>query len=233
VPPKEKFRILLVRHGRTTANEDKTVTLTVADHAIELTELGRAQARETGGFLRGYLADLHDRSGGDAMGPVRLWQSPYRRTRDTAAIIHATVNQERALIADLREHDLLAEQQFGLFDGIEDADLPVRFPAEHAAYKKAEAFEGRYWARMPLGESRFDVALRVQVAFGTFHRDAERHGIRTIVVVAHGVTVRAFVKGWLHLPYEWFEKEKNPANCSVRLIEDEQDRGYVFTPQSR
>ena len=49
---------------------------------------------------------------------------------------------------------------------------------------------------MPLGESRFDVAIRVHEAFGTFHRDAERNGVRNIIIICHGVTLRAFVMMW-------------------------------------
>jgi 2,3-bisphosphoglycerate-dependent phosphoglycerate mutase len=83
---------------------------------------------------------------------------------------------------------------------------------------------------MPLGESRFDVAVRIHQAFGTFHRDAERHGVRNIVVVCHGVTLRAFVMQWLHKPYEWFDQQKNPGNCDVYHIAGEgvPDRGYVY-----
>jgi len=40
-------------------------------------------------------------------------------------------------------------------------------------------------------------------------------GVRDIVVVCHGVTMRAFVMQWLHLPYEWFESQPNPGNCDI------------------
>jgi broad specificity phosphatase PhoE len=92
------------------------------------------------------------------------------------------------------------------------------YPVEHSHFTKLIKFHGRFWARPPLGESRFDVAKRVhQVsipahnvdqfwsfyidflqAFGTFHRDAERHGIRDLIIVTHGVTLRAFLMMWLH-----------------------------------
>ena len=81
---------------------------------------------------------------------------------------------------------------------------------------------------MPQGESRFDVAQRIHQAFGTFQRDAVQHGIRDIVVICHGVTLRAFVMMWCHLSPEWFEAEPNPANCAVRLIDHGTDRGYLF-----
>jgi len=32
---------------------------------------------------------------------------------------------------------------------------------------------------------------------------------------------------WLHLPFEWIEKERNPKNCSIRLIMDGEDKGYI------
>jgi 2,3-bisphosphoglycerate-dependent phosphoglycerate mutase len=105
--------------------------------------------------------------------------------------------------------------------------LPQRFPDEHAHYQKCQEHEGRFWARMPLGESRFDVAVRVHQAFGTFHRDATRHGIRRLVIVCHGVTLRAIVMQWLHLPYEWFDAEQSPANCAIRHVREGEDLGYL------
>jgi broad specificity phosphatase PhoE len=155
----------------------------------------------------------------------RLWLSPYRRTRETADEIQGKLGYR---VLDRREHILLCEQQFGLFDGIPDDQLPILFPNEHNHYDKCQKFGGRFWARMPLGESRFDVATRVHQAFGTFHRDAEKHGIRNLIIVAHGVTIRAFVMMWCHKTPEWFEDEPNPNNCSVREIVDNEDRGYIF-----
>lgn len=222
------MNIYLVRHGQSTANVDKTVHETVADHAIPLSEKGLNQASLAGSFLRGYLSPTVG-SGGY---PLRMWVSPYQRTRETAAKISQKLcdGSGNGLKFDVREHINLVEQQFGLFDGVPDEELPIRFPSEHEHYTKCEQFEGRFWARMPLGESRFDVALRVHQAFGTFHRDAERHGINNIIVVCHGVVVRAFIMQWLHLPVEWFEREPNPKNCSIRLISDGEDKGYIFTP---
>ena len=131
-------------------------------------------------------------------------------------------------ITDRKEHILLCEQQFGLFDGINDDELPERFPREFAYYDMQCQFGGKFWARMPQGESRFDVSKRIHQAFGTFHRDAEHHGVHDIVVICHGVTLRAFVMMWCHLSPEWFEAEPNPANCAVRVIDHGVDKGYLF-----
>ena len=84
---------------------------------------------------------------------------------------------------------------------------------------------------MPLGESRFDVAVRIHQAFSTFHRDSDRSGIRNIIVICHGVALRAFAMQWLHLPFEWFEVQPNPKNCAIYHIQkkDHQFSGsYIF-----
>ncbi len=184
------------------------------------------------------------------MSRARLWLSPYTRTRQTADAIEAACRSDvpfcigdelgegarnrtahpanSSLFLDRREHLLLAEQQFGLFDGMSDWEREAKYPAEHAYYEKCKKFEGKLWPKMPLGESRMDVAQRVHQSFGTFKRDAEKHGIKNIVVVAHGTVNRAFLMMWLHLPYEWMHAEPNPKNCSIRLLENGEDKGYVF-----
>ncbi len=238
------MRILLVRHGQSRSNVDGSENLRVADHAIALSPDGEAQARRCGEFLGDWLdANAIAPGSPPRLAAVRLWHSPYLRTRQTASIIEAhcrlrrdvLVTGDRGLRAagdscflDRKEHVLLAEQQFGIFDGLSDAEREARYPDFHAYYEKCKRFEGKLWPKMPLGESRFEVCQRVHQSFGTFQRDASRHGIETIVVVGHGTTNRAFVMMWLHLPYEWMHEEPNPGNCSVRLIEDGEDRGYVF-----
>ena len=173
-------------------------------------------------MLRGHF---EERYGTHVTKKVRLWTSPYVRTRQTG---NGIVNELGDWILDRREHILLCEQQFGLFNGVPDDQLADRFPEEYGLYSKQVRFAGKFWARLPMGESRFDVATRVHQAFGTFHRDARRHGIEDIIVVSHGVTMRAFVMMWCHYSPEWFEDEPNPRNCAIRLIQDGEDKGYLF-----
>lgn len=220
---KTNLNILLVRHGLSAGNKDKKVHHELPDHAIPLAEEGFVQARRAGLSIKSYL---HDNNLADTH--VRLWQSPYLRTRQTAQEIVNTQwrTHKKSIITDVREDVALCEQQFGLFDGLTNKELKVKYPDEHAHYEKCERFDGRFWARMPLGESRFDVTLRVHQMFGTWVRDAERHGVNTIVVVSHGVTIRAIMMRWLHRSFEWFESEPNPGNCSVRVISSGEDRGY-------
>jgi len=233
------MRIFLVRHGQSESNVDHSVNARVADHAIHLTKEGREQAAEAGRQLAEHFAGIRDlqwNSNSGSLAHIRMWNSPYTRTRETADIFEAACLRNNSTkkenwpswIRDRREHLLLAEQQFGIFDGLSDTEREEQYPEFQAYYEKCKAFEGKLWPKMPLGESRFEVAQRVHQAFGTFHRDAERHNIKNIVVIGHGTTNRAFAMMWMHLPYEWMHEEPNPNNCSTRLLEDGEDKGYIF-----
>jgi 2,3-bisphosphoglycerate-dependent phosphoglycerate mutase len=156
---------------------------------------------------------------------VRIWTSPYKRARQTA---EAILSEAREYIHDYKEHVLLGEQQFGLFEGVPLDEIRDRFPNELAYFEKQIAFGGRFYATPPLGESRYHVAQRVYQTFSTFLYDAQTKGIKDIIVVAHGVTLRAFIMTYMNYSPEWFEKEENPNNASVRLLEGKHDRKYVY-----
>lgn len=217
-------KIFLIRHGESVGNVDKSVHITVPDHAIGLSEEGKLQANRAGQAFVAYAKDNKLAGLYPVADSARMWNSPYLRTRETAA----EVVKAFPFDIDQREHINLVEQQFGLFDGHPDEELAKLFPLEHAHYDKCEKKEGKFWARMPLGESRFDVAIRVHQFFGTLMRDYEKHNINNVVIVSHGVTIRAFIMMWLHRPFEWFEKEPNPKNCSIRLIDGGTDCGYIY-----
>jgi len=214
------MNIFLVRHGQSEGNEDPSIYINKADHAISLSKKGHSQVKEAGHFLCKFLKenDFQDEK-------IRLWTSPYLRTRQTAEAIKKACAD---IITDTREDILLCEQQFGIFDGIDDEELHKKYPVEHKHYQKAIDHEGKFWARIPLGESRFDVALRIRLFFGTIQRDAEKNGIHNIIVICHGVTLRAFVMSWMHRSPEWFDKQRNPKNCAIRLLRDREDKGFIF-----
>jgi 2,3-bisphosphoglycerate-dependent phosphoglycerate mutase len=228
------LRIILIRHGESAGNIDKRKHFELADHAVPLTDLGRRQARASGEWLGRYFLEHNTPDT-----KTRFWVSPYARTRQTAdevirgveAVASTAGDEHRHMLEfDRREHINLVEQQFGLFDGIPEEQLAEAFPRESAHYNKQLEFEGKFWARMPMGESRFDVAVRVHQAFGTFHRDHDKKGINQLVIVSHGVTIRAFQMQWLHRSYEWFEREKNPENASIHMIHGQTDLGRQFVP---
>src|SRR5262245_15627130 len=217
--PARAIRIFLVRHGQSEANLDKTINARLPDHRIQLSAAGREQEAAVGKHLAATLGDSKH---------ARILCSPYVRARQTSEEI------EQALIGatirfDKREAIELRELQFGLFDGIADEDLPRLFPREYEHYDKHKRFEGEFFAPMPLGESRCNVADRVKGVFGTVLRDAAADRPRPItdfLVISHGVTIRCFRMQWMHYSWEWYEREKNPANCSAQLIAGQAGGGY-------
>ena len=221
--PARTIRIFLVRHGQSEANLDKTVNARLPDHKIELSPAGRHQATAVGKYLTETLADSQR---------VRVLCSPYLRARQTSEGIEQALAAAAARF-DKREAIELREMHFGLFDGIADEDLPKIFPREFEHYEKHKRFEGEFFAPMPLGESRCSVADRVKGVFGTILRDASADRpdpITDFVIVSHGVTIRGFRMQWMHYPWEWYLREKNPRNCSASLIEGRAGGGYSDRP---
>jgi 2,3-bisphosphoglycerate-dependent phosphoglycerate mutase len=216
--PARPIRLFLVRHGESEANLDKSVVSRFPDHYIALSPEGKAQAAKAGEHLATALADSR----------VRLLVSPYVRTRQTAEMIEQAL--EAANISfDRREAIELRELEFGLFDGIPDEDLHDAHPVAYDHYEKYKRFAGEFFAPMPLGESRCNVADRVKGIFGTILRDASpdrTDPISDFVIVSHGVTIRCFRMQWMHYPWEWYDQQRNPRNCSVQLIEGRADGGY-------
>jgi broad specificity phosphatase PhoE len=218
--PPPPIRIFLVRHGQSEANLDKEVNRRLPDHRVELSPEGHRQALAAGEHLAGVLAPE---------GRIRILCSPYMRTRQTSSAIEQALTG-KGLRFDKREAVELREIAFGLFDGIPDEDLQKEFPREYGHYDKHKRFEGEFFAPMPLGESRVDVADRVKGVFGTILRDASldrKNPVDTFIVVSHGVTIRCFRMQWMHYPWEWYEREKNPNNCSIQLIEGRAGSGYT------
>lgn len=214
-------KIFLIRHGQSEGNINPNLYKEIADNKIDLSKRGKEQAIEAGIILHEFIQNRDDIADTTAM---RFWTSPYNRTRQTAHYIKKSFK-----IADCFEDLSLVEQDWGLFDGLSDEEKEARFKHEYAHTKKWAHHKGFLWARPPGGESRYDVAMRIRPFFGTLHRDAERekNSIDTVAIVSHGVTIRAMKMQWLHYPYEWFEDEPNPPNCSIQFIEYEDGKGYV------
>ncbi|MFQ6024851.1 MAG: histidine phosphatase family protein [Acidiferrobacterales bacterium] len=215
-------RILLVRHGESIDNTGENYEK-LPDHAVPLTKRGHEQAKAAGLFVRSFYSSILEQG---ETPKIRLWTSPYERSRQTADHIEA-INKD-IINCGTREHINLCEQQWGLLHGLDREQIKALYPETDALYEKCKAYQGKFWVRMPQGESRFDVAVRVHEAFGSFHRDDVRYGIDNVIVVCHGTTLRAFVMQYFHLTPEWFEHEPNPENGWIRYIEAYVDKGYIY-----
>ncbi len=215
------MRIFLIRHGESVANTGDNEKLGFADHRVILTDKGREQAKMSALALKNYIIQNEI-----DLSKSRSWFSPYDRARETMEIFNSIINLDSYM--DIREDISLTEQQFGLFDSIPDDKWEEMFPHEYRTWNMFKSQKGKFWARLPMGESPFDVAVRVKSFFGTIKRDYEKHGIDTLFIFTHGTTLRVFVMQYLHKTVEWYEQEHNPENCWIRLIEDKEDREYIY-----
>ncbi|MDR1219932.1 MAG: histidine phosphatase family protein [Treponema sp.] len=224
--------IFLMRHAHSAGNEDLAVYRHIPDHAIPLSGKGEEQAAEAGRQFAAFLAQSPSLVGEQG---IRLWYSPYLRTKQTRDGLLEGMGSAAGIFTDRREHILLTEQNFGLFDGLTDEECDEKYPEESRKYKLCAEYKGRFYAKPPNGESRYDVCVRVHQFFGAIVRDAEKsqHPVPNVFIVLHGNTLRAFIMMWLHKEVKWFENERNPANCAIRHIGRDpngrfEDRGYIF-----
>ena len=211
------MHIFLIRHGESVANVGANYEKRIPDHLVPLTEKGAIEAREGGEWLANYCKEKNI-----DLSKARIWRSPYLRTRQTADEFNKSLG-----IKDSREDITLTEQQFGLFDSIPEAEWEKLYPNEYFEYKRQCSNFGKFYARLPLGESPYDVAIRVHQFMGTIYRDFEKHGVDTLFVFTHGTTLRAFLLRWFHYSPEWYQEERNPKNCYIREIDGNEDKGYI------
>ena len=213
------MHIFLIRHGESRGNTGENDEARLPDHLVGLTERGKEQARVNGEFLKAYC----DQNGID-LSRARIWRSPFVRTRETSEEFNRALG-----ISDIREDITLIEQQYGLFDYLPLEEKLKKYPNECAEYERQVNHYGKFYARLPLGESPFDVAIRIHQFMGTIHRDYEKSGVDTHYVFTHGTTLRTFLLRWFHYSPEWYHEERNPKNCWIREIIDNRDLGYINT----
>lgn len=153
------MNLLFLRHAQSEANINKKINLTIPDHDIALSSRGEEQAKEAGKFLASYLFQNHQKLKCGLK--LRVWSSPYRRTRQTSKFIFDELQLLSGMFdLSCREDIALAEQQFGLADGKSDIEFQEQYSDEFAHYKKCCQKQGRFWAKYPLGESRYEVAQK-------------------------------------------------------------------------
>lgn len=226
---KGSLNLYVVRHGETEGNVDRLSYKEKADHSIILTENGISQARGAGSFMANRLYE-EMLSDPENFGKIRVWFSSYYRARKTAGYIISELGKKfgrDGSIISYREEPFLIEQKAGLFDGLTDEGFMKEYPDAAKDYEKHLRYNGRFYAQSPLGDSRLDVVLKVKPFFGTILKDYEEQDIRHLIVVNHGVTLRAIVMAWKRYPPEWFDAEKNPGNCWIRHIHGFRKKGYV------
>lgn len=192
--------ILLVRHGESAANVDKSVLRSVPDYKIPLTPRGIEQARRTGQVLGRQLLLGEDPGSPD---PALIYCSPYVRGQQTLEHLLAAAVPDPAGRDSLRAYcdPRLRELDHGY--------------ADVAEQERLRAHVGWFWYRFTGGESPADTYDRISNFIESMMRQAERRQTRRALVVTHGLTLRCFVMRFLHLSPEQFDQMANPGNCDV------------------
>ena len=204
--------VLLVRHARSTANDDPTLYLRVPDHAIPLSRPDDdPNAAAAGAVLAALSLD-------PAL--VCAWSSTYLRCKQTRELALVRAFGPAAGTVQRRESFLLREQEFGDWDGYSEEEMAVRDPDRFAKRRRMSDQFGRFYFRYPNGESRADVVQRCSIFLGKLHRSRFRHHL----VFLHGVTQRALRMAWFNHSVEWFEDEPNPGNCSILMMRRDPNR---------
>lgn len=157
--------LLLIRHGETDWNRALRFQGQID---VPLNAIGLAQAQRLRDRLHQVLPDWQS----DARAPLRVISSDLLRARQTAEPL------ARVLGCDLQVEPGLREQCFGIFEGLDVAQIK----AEHAPHwQRWLAFDADH--ALPGAESTRHFHQRVIDALA---RLAERHAGERIVVVTHG-----------------------------------------------
>jgi broad specificity phosphatase PhoE len=195
-------RIILIRHGESEGNVDKTVYQRKPDYALDLTRKGRDQAFNAG-------ARLKDLVGKES---ICFYGSPFYRAKQTYEQIKKFFPD-----APYREDVRLREQEWTTYKMREDVE-----------YINAERDEvGHFFYRFKdSGESCADVYDRVTTFLDTLHRDFEKEDFpENCAFSGHGMTNRVILMRFFHWTVDEFELVRNPDNCEFYILERYDDKG--------
>lgn len=164
--PSGPLQLILIRHGQTVANREQRW---VGWGETELTDLGRAQVEAVARRLAAEVTDA-----------VALYTSPIGRAMQTAEAIGKALGLTPISLEGLREI------HFGEMNGVSLEEMRERFPDLYEQWRDRSNINFTW----PGGERRADFFQRVAA---TCDDILARHPSGTVIVVAHGGTLRAML----------------------------------------
>ncbi|GBL50460.1 hypothetical protein ACI3LY_001797 [Candidozyma auris] len=211
--------ILLVRHGESEGNCDKSVNRHTPNHKICLTSQGHEQARRAGLVLREFLEQFGEKDGVNARS-VLFYTSPYLRARQTCHDIIEGIKDLEGVQYQVKEEARMREQDFGNFQST---------PEEMEKIWAQRAHYGHFFFRIPHGESAADVYDRIasfnETLFRQFHQDKFPN---VLVLVTHGIWARVFLMKWFRWSYEDFESLRNIPHCHFLIMKQQKTGRYLL-----
>lgn len=192
--------VYFIRHGQTEFNKERRLQGAMP---VPLNDCGRKQSHALGQCLKGWSIDA-------------IYTSPRIRAKETAQIIGGYLAQT------VYEDERLAEIAFGDFEGHTFAEVAQLYPV---AYEKWVSSYRRY--RVPSGESRFDVQLRMEAAWRDI-TDSD-NGESTVAIVGHSSAMMIFLAAMFA-----FLPSKPVLNTSITTLERYDDiwriQSFAETP---
>lgn len=214
--------VVLVRHGESERNaargsvyfaddEARRPIRGIPDHKISLTEEGWKQAEETGKGIKEEFGFFD-----------YVYHSGYVRTIETTeGILRAYPDDESKKV---RQNLFIRERDSGHAYDMTTDEAEAAFPW----LKEYWATFGPFFARPPGGESIAQVCERVYKFLNMLFRD--RVG-QKVLVVTHGITLRAFRFLLEHMSYDEVEsvfKIQPPKNCSVTIYKYDESQNRLL-----
>lgn len=210
----------MIRHGQSEGNKNRDIHQYIPDHRVKLTPEGWSQAEDAGRRLKALLRKDDT---------IRIFTSPYRRTRETTEGILRTLTSDdeetgptpfhREQI-NVYEEPRLREQDFGNFQ-------PCSAEMERMWQERSDY--GHFFYRIPDGESAADAYDRVSGFNESMWRQfGDKDFPSVCVLVTHGLMTRVFLMKWYHWSVEYFEDLRNIHHCEFIVMEREENEKYAL-----
>lgn len=191
-------RIILVRHGKSTYNQERRIQGRL-DKSI-LTEAGRSGALQVGDTLSSIAFDA-------------AYTSPLQRAKETAEIILSRLTNP----PQLQPTDQLMEIDLPLWEGMLRQDAIDKFPE---AYQQWQKQPDKFSMKLPSadGEIEHFPVLAVFASARQFWKEIlSRHRDRTILVVGHNGINRALIATASEISPDYYQSIQQ-SNCGISVI---------------
>jgi len=191
-------RIILVRHGKSTYNQERRIQGRL-DKSV-LTEAGRSGASEVGDTLSSIAFDA-------------AYTSPLQRAKETAEIILSRLTNP----PKLQPTDKLMEIDLPLWEGMLRQDAIDQFPE---AYQQWQKQPDKFSMKLPSAEGEiehFPVLAIFANARNFWEELLSHHQDGTILVVGHNGINRALIATASEIAPDYYQSIQQ-SNCGISVI---------------
>ena len=187
------MKLLIVRHGESAANVDKSVYFKMPDWSIPLTEKGREQADKVGGVIAKHLESVDE---------CFLVYSPYVRAKQTMDIIEKHIPHYVPLYK--KEHVLIYERLWG--------NLREEYESFATREERKHLFD---FYRRPVGGESFADCYQRAFIFMNWLKEKKAMETEIAVIVSHGEFIKTMLMIIDNVKVEDFDTIPHVKNCEL------------------